>query len=248
LNRCSKCSIEIDDASTMCAVCGMLAGKAAAEPSPVAPSQPTQPSAHRREVVLIAAAAIGAAILIFALMVLRSGPSPTLSAAPADAAARHPASAAALPATSAKETWSADNRALWLGKQRGAAFELPAENDVSTWFGPTQPKLVVRCASRTTEVLVYTQSPTKIEPHVDGKTVTVSIDGEPAKTERWADSDDRRALFALDGAAFAQRLLHAQTLRFGYSPANADDVVAEFHVTGLAELLKPAAKDCGWKE
>ena len=204
---------------------------------------------HRREVVLIVTAAIGAAILIFALMVLRSGPSRTLSAAPADVpAARHPASAEVLRATSGKETWNADNRVLWLGKQRGAAFELLSENTVTTWFGPTQPKLVVRCASRTTEVLVYTQSPTKIEPHVDGKTVRVSIDDEPAKTERWADSDDRRALFVLDGAAFTQRLLHAQTLRFGYSPANADDVVAQFHVTGLAELLKPFAKDCGWKE
>ena len=200
--------------------------------------------------MLIAAAATGAAILIIALMILRGAPSPTLSAAPADPAAKSPAPAsdAVIPATSAKESWNADNRALWLGRERGAAFELLSESTVSTWFGPTQPKLVVRCASRTTEVLVYTQSPTKIEPRVDGKTVTVSLDGEPAKTERWADSDDRRALFALDGAAFAQRLLHAQTLRFGYSPANAADVVAQFHVSGLAELLKPAARDCGWKE
>jgi hypothetical protein len=199
-------------------------------------------------VLLVAAAAIGAAMIIFALMVLRGGPSPTLSAAPATvAASKHPA-AEVLPATSAKETWNAGNRVQWLGNQRGAAFELLSENTVSTWFGPTQPKLVVRCASRTTEVLVYTQSPTKIEPNVEGKTVTVSIDGEPAKNERWADSDDRRGLFTLDGAAFARRLLHAQTLRFGYSPANAADVVAQFHVAGLAELLKPVARDCGWKE
>jgi hypothetical protein len=199
--------------------------------------------------LLVAAAALGAAMIIFALMLLRGGPSPTLSAAPADpVAAKHPASAEVLPATSGKETWNAGNRVLWLGNQRGAAFELLSENKVTTWFGLTQPKLVVRCMSRTTEVLVYTQSPTKIEPNVEGKTVTVGIDGEPAKTERWADSDDRRALFTLDGAAFARRLLHAQTLRFGYSPANADDVVAQFHVTGLAELLKPVARDCGWKE
>jgi len=229
-------------------VCGLPTGKSAAQAGPVALSPPP----HRREVLLIAAAAVAAAVMTFALMVLRRGPLPALAAAPAVAAAEHPVSAGALratslPAPSSNETWSAD-RALWLGRQRGAAFELLAENKVSTWFGLTQPMLVVRCSSRTTEVFVYTQSPARIEAHVDGKTVTVSIDGEPTKTERWGDSDDRRELFAPDGAAFARRLLHAQTLRFGYTPHNSNDVVAQFHVTGLAELLQPVAKECGWKE
>jgi hypothetical protein len=88
----------------------------------------------------------------------------------------------------------------------------------------------------------------KIEPHTEGKTVTISVDDEPVRTERWPDSDDHDALFAPDGAAFAQRLLHAQTLRFGYSPHNASDVVAQFHVSGLAGLIEPVAKDCGWNK
>src|SRR5262249_5044480 len=137
---------------------------------------------------------------------------------------------------------------LWLGGQRGAAFELLAENKVTTWFGPTQPVLVVRCASKAIETFVYTRSATKIEPHVDGKTVTVSIDGEPAKTERWTDSDDRFALFTPDGNPFAPRLLHAHTLRFGYSPHNSADVVAQFHVEGLAGTIEPVARECGWKK
>jgi hypothetical protein len=193
---------------------------------------------------LIAAAALGAAILTFGVLAWRGGSAPTLSAA----VTAHPSAAAVLPATSAIQKWNADNRAFWLGNQRGAAFELLAENKVQTWFGPTQPTLVVRCTSRTTEVFVYTRSATRIEPRVEGKTVTVSVDGEPARTERWSDSDDRVALFAPDGAAFAQRLLKAQTLRFGYSPHNSSDVVAQFHVTGLAELVEPVARECGWKK
>jgi hypothetical protein len=190
---------------------------------------------------------MGASILTFGVMAWRGGSAPALSVASADAATAHPSSAV-LPVTSAIQTWNADNRTFWLGNQRGAAFELLAESKVQTWFGPTQPALVVRCTSRTTEVFVYTRSATRIEPRVEGKTVTVSVDGEPARTERWADSDDRVALFAPDGAAFAQRLLNAQTLRFGYSPHNSSDVVAQFHVTGLAELVKPVARECGWKE
>jgi hypothetical protein len=232
---------EIAEASTTCAACGAPVGESPAPPKRIASS----PTRHR-ELLLIAAAAMGAAIITFVFMAARGGPSPTLSAASADTATEHPSSASELPATSAVQKWSADNRKFWLGNRRGAAFELLAENKVHTWFGPTQPVLVVRCASRTTEALVYTRSPTRIEPHVEGKTVTVSVDGEPAKTERWSDSDDRVALFAPDGAAFARRLLHANTLRFRYSPHNADDVVAQFHIAGLAELLEPVARECGW--
>src|SRR5262249_8786835 len=158
------------------------------------------------------------------------------------------ASSADVPAI-ANETWSAGNRAFWLANRRGAAFQLPAENKVHTFFGPTQPILVIRCMSRTLEAFVYMKSPSRIEgASAEGKTVTVAIDGGPAQTERWSASDDRVALFAPDGDAFARRLLHAETLRFGYTPANASDVVAEFHVAGLGKVLGPAARECGWKK
>jgi hypothetical protein len=198
----------------------------------------TRPTMRARDVLLIAAAAMGAAILTFGVMARPGGSAPALSAASSAAVTAHPSSAV-LPATSAIQTWNAGNRAFWLGNQRGAAFELLAENKVQTWFGPTQPALVMRCTSGMTEVFVYTRSATRIEPRAEGKAVTVSVDGEPARTKRWSDSDDRVALFAPDGAAFAQRLLNARTLRFGYSPHNCAGVVAQFHVAGLAELVKP---------
>lgn len=205
---------------------------------------------QRGLVVLLVAGTLGAAVITFALLSLRGGPSPTLSAAAgprADGADSSAAGAAAGEITDT-QSWSAENRQFWIGRQRGAAFQLLAENKVHTWFGPTQPVLVVRCVSKTLDTFVYTRSATRIEPHVEGKTVTVSIDDEPAQTERWQDSDDKVALFAPDGDALARRLLHAHTFRFGYSPHNADDVVAQFHVTGLARLLEPVARECGWKK
>jgi hypothetical protein len=192
--------------------------------------------------------------MTFAVMAARNGSSPTFAAAaavvaaPVDSPAERPSSAAEPMAMTATQTWSGEHRAFWLGNRRGAAFELPAENKVHTWFGPTQPVLVVRCVSRTIEALVYTRSATRLEPGSEGKTVTVSFDEEPAQTEHWADSDDRVALFAPDGAAFARRVLNAKTLRFGYSPHNADDVVAQFHVGGLSQVIQPAARECGWKK
>ena len=169
------------------------------------------------------------------------------AAAAGDSPTAHPSSAPESVPVTTNETWSTEHRSFWLGNRRGAAFELLAENKVHTWFGPTQPVLVVRCLSHTTEALVYTRSATRIEPH-EGKTVTVSVDDEPAQTEQWTDSDDKVALFAPDGAAFAQRLLKAKSLRFGYSPHNADDVVVQFNVAGLSRLITPLARECGWKK
>jgi hypothetical protein len=42
--------------------------------------------------------------------------------------------------------------------------------------------------------------------------------------------------------------MQAHTLRFGYTPHNAAPVEAVFQVEGLAELIAPVAKDCGWKK
>jgi hypothetical protein len=203
----------------------------------------------RREIVIVVAAVAAAALLTVAFMLLRRVPSDTVSAAPArvSPAAARPATTST-PAPAVTQSWSSENKARWLGDERGAAWELPADDVVQTWFGPSRPLLVVRCTSRTTDVIVYTGSPMMIEPHVDGKTVSVTVDNEETRTDRWVDADHRDALFAPDGAAFARRLLHASTLKFGYTPHNFSPVAARFHVSGLAPLIEHAAKECGWKE
>jgi hypothetical protein len=170
---------------------------------------------------------------------------PAVATLPAPA---KPVAALVIPPPLVVQKWSSENRKVWLGSARGAAFELLSDNSVQTWFGLVQPVLVVRCVSRSMETFVVTRSAVKIEPNVDGRTVTVSLDGEPAQAERWSSSDDRVALFAPDGAAFAERLMHAHTLQFGYSPHNSKDVVAQFNVAGLGELIEPVARECGRKK
>ncbi len=96
-----------------------------------------------------------------------------------------------------------------------------------------------------TEAFVYTGSALKIEPNSEDHTVSFGFDDEGGRSERWPDSAEHDALFAPDGAAFAQRVMNAKNLRFGYTPHNAEPVEAQFHVDGLAELIAPAAKDCG---
>lgn len=194
----------------------------------------------------VGALAVGGAIT-FVAFGSRSGPTTTVAAA--NRAAAKPVPAAVTPPPVATQTWTTTRRAYWTANQRHSdAFELPAENTVAIWLNYVRPLLVVRCMNKRTEAFVYTGSALKIEPNTEDHTVSFHFDGETGQSERWPDSAEHDALFAPDGSAFAHRLLTAKTLRFGYTPHNAEPVEAQFHVDGLAELLAPAAKDCGWEK
>lgn len=212
-----------------------------------ATAAPAAAFGSRRNLAL-AAAAIGAVALTGFAISARSGSPPEASpTATAPAAHVTPAatSAPAAAAAPAVQTWSTENQAAWLDNpRRGAAFELSSENVVKTWLGPVRPSLVVRCTSQQIEAFVVTGTPLKIDPRVQGKAVTISVDGEPLRTEHWVDSERHTSVFAPDPAAFTARLRTARMLSFGYSPHNSSDVVAQFHVAGIDALIGAAAKHC----
>ena len=102
--------------------------------------------------------------------------------------------------------------------------------------------------NKRTETFVYTGSALKIEPNTEDHSVSFHFDGEAASDEHWPDSAEHDALFAPDGVAFAHRVMAAHSLRFGYTPHNAEPVEAVFEVNGLTDLSAPSAKDCGWQK
>ena len=210
-----------------------------------------RPAASRRQLTYIAAGVAVVALTGFAISV-RGGSAPNAPAtavAPAAGGRPSPSTAPAparRAAPTAVQTWTTENRAKWLSNPyRGAAFELVSENLVKMWSGSARAALIVRCASKSIDAFVITGTPMKIVPRVEGKTVTISFDGEPARTEQWLDADDRTAVFAPDSAAFVERLRQARTLDFGYSPHNSSDVVAQFNVAGIDGLISGAKKECG---
>ena len=271
MKSCPTCGCEIADSVSVCESCEAWAA-ALVEPRPdddaaqtskasIAESNLPVPVATtaraervtgtRRQLTFIASAAgalAGVALTGFA-MSARGGSAPSGSAtATAPTAHVTPAPATAPPATAdtGVQKWSAENQPSRLDRRRReATFELVSENVVKTWLGPARPTLFVRCTSQRIEAFVVTGSPMKIDPRVEGKTVTISMDGEPVRAEQWTDSDDHTAVFAPDPAAFTQRLRTARTLHFGYSPHNSSDVVAQFHVSGIDGLIAAAPKDCG---
>ena len=264
LKSCLTCGCEIAVSGSVCESCEAWA--AALEESrpaddaaltfkvptaegnpPVAAATPApakRVTGSRNQLTFIAAAVGAVALTGFALSA-RGGSQPDASAVLAAPTAHvTPSAPPAATAETAVQRWSTANQASWLDGRRGAAFEVVSENIVKTWFGPARPTLVIRCRAQQIEAFVTTGS-LKIDPRVEGKTVTISMDGEPVRTEHWADSDDHSALFAPDPAAFTQRLRTARTFHLGYTPHNSSDVVAQFHVSGIDGLIGAASRQCG---
>ncbi len=219
-------------------------------PTPPPVAKPAAGSTlSRRELVIIGVALAVGAVLTFALLSSR-GASTTLAAAnrtPVKAASA-PTPAPARPAAPVgTQKWSTARRAYWTANQHHSdAFELPAENTVAIWMNYVRPILVVRCMGKKTEAFVYTGSALKIEPNTEDHSVSFRFDDEAGRNDRWPDSAEHDALFAPDPVEFAHRIMNSRSLRFGYTPHNAEPVEAQFHTDGLAELIAPAAKDCGW--
>jgi hypothetical protein len=213
--------------------------------------------------MMVLAGALGCVVVIIAALGARGSASPEPKAAPAAAAAA-PRKVTSAPAKTAPQAapavaavtlppntpkWSSANRAFWVGNDRRAvAFELNAINKVQVWMRTVQPMLVVRCMGKKTEVFVYTNSAAKMEPQDEDHTVRISFDNQPLSTDRWPDSADHDGLFSPDPVAFTQRLMAARLLRFGFTPHNAEPVLAQFDVTGLGDLIMPVAKQCGWSK
>jgi hypothetical protein len=231
-------------------------------PAPVPPISGRAPGFGRTELGMVAAGVIGGAVLFLALLSARSAaapeaavpagePSPAAVPAPAAAVARADAPGPPADAVSARSRdviagWIPNP--AWVGHARqSVAFELAANNDVQVWLRTVRPVLIVRCMNKTTEAFVFTDSAAKMELQDEDHTVRFAFDDEPLSTERWPDSQEHDALFARDGAAFARRLLQAHTLQFGFTPHNAEPVVAKFSVTGLTPLMEHATKPCGWR-
>lgn len=213
-------------------------------PPPPSPQVPRKGLSHR-EVLAAVGAALVVGLITLVLLMSRGTPE-KVSAAHGEAAAPAPAAVVPPPAIDSVK-WSGANVVHWTGRSRNsAAFELHAENTVAIWMRHVRPLLVVRCMANSTEAFVITDSALKIEPQTDDHTVTYSFDEQPETKELWQDAADHNAVFAPDSVTFTQHLTRARTLRFGYTPHNAEPVVAVFHVNGLGPLIEPSAKHCGW--
>ena len=226
-----------------------------------AKAEPVKPSAARlgtRQLAMVGGGVLAAGALIFTILGMRGAASPEPVTAPAPArraAAKTPAAARATPPPAVRAVkvdadaprWSRVNDGRWVSTRgQTAAFELSATGRVHVWMRDVTPVLVVRCEKGNAEAFVYTQSAARMEPQDGDHTVQVSFDGAGPASQRWPDSAEHDALFARKPLEFTRQLTQSRTLQFGFTPHNAEPVVATFVLDGLEPLLASSAKPCGW--
>lgn len=210
---------------------------------------PVPPPAGRRRDVLLGVLVVlltGAGTL--ALLASRESAPAVVNASPPPPAAPALTSAPAVADTDwtiGAPRW-VSNADDWLGRSKGAALEVLAAEPVGAWMRNVRPALVVRCTGRRADVFVFTDSAAALEAGTEDHTVSFAFDGEAPISMRWPDGAEHNALFAPDGPGLAQRLMHADTFHFSFTPHNAATVSVRFNTSGLADALKPAAKHCGW--
>lgn len=218
---------------------------AQAAPLPPAGEGTSAPKKRGSGLVVLMFGIGGAALAVVAGLLSRSVAAPQASAASAPAV-RADAASRAVPDAVEPSRWTSGTR--WISDRKSVAFELKSNNRVNVWMGQVQPLLVVRCTANRTEAFVYTETAARIEPGRDDRAVRVGLDDDPYVDDRWLDSDEHKGLFAPDGAAFTASLLNARTLRFQFTPHNADTAEVQFNVAGLRELIGPVQKKCGWNK
>jgi hypothetical protein len=110
-----------------------------------------------------------------------------------------------------------------------------------------RPVLVVRCLSRATQVFVAIGTSANFEEDAYRRTIRLQWDDGAETTQQWETSESGQELFAPDSVALVGQLAHAQRLRFGFTPFNAQPATVEFVVGGFEPLGKLVASTCGWR-
>jgi hypothetical protein len=216
-----------------------------AAPPQVAPAAGPVAKKRGNGPLVILFGVLGAALAVVVGLMSRSIAAPQASAA-SPTPSRTAAAARVVPEVPAASRWT--NGARWVNDRKSVAFELKSLNRVNVWMGQVQPLLVVRCTANRTEAFVYTETAARIEPGMEDRAVRVALDDEPYVDERWLDSAEHKGLFAPNGETFSHRLLNARTLRFQFTPHNAETAEVQFNVAGLRELMEPVQKKCGWNK
>lgn len=80
------------------------------------------------------------------------------------------------------------------------------------------------------------------------KSVTVRIDKEKAKVERWDVSTDDRATFAPGSpVGLLRRMANADKVIFQTTPYREPPITATFKTAGFSKAIEPISKNCGWQ-
>jgi len=122
-----------------------------------------------------------------------------------------------------------------------------ADERVKGWLISATPTLLVRCQEKKLEVFIDLGMPASVERggNLHMHHVRLRFDHNPATTQSWGESTDRKALFALGNTdMIVTKLATSKQLVFEFTPFSAAPAVVTFNVDGFPEQLQRLRKGC----
>lgn len=107
-----------------------------------------------------------------------------------------------------------------------------------------RPNLVIRCASKRTEVLFDWNSPLRNNGAIEKMPLRYAIDGAQMVEETWTFSEDGFALFAPDPNAMIRKLREGSVAKFSLTPPGDPPASASFDLRGMKGALGVLIQRC----
>jgi len=151
---------------------------------------------------------------------------------------------AADPASQYKGKWRVGSERSKIDDSTNVFMELSADQPFTNDFGQSViPTLLIRCTENKTNIGVNWDT----FLNLDTIPVLHRMDSEKAKTTEWTISSNNLAAFAPSPISFIRDLMKHEKLLIQTIPHAANKVIAEFHVDGLKNAIKPLQDACSWE-
>jgi type VI secretion system protein VasI len=159
---------------------------------------------------------------------------------PTEPAKRKPA-----PATGG---WVVSKSVSKMDDSQTVVLKLQASSPISGWPAKrVMPTLLLRCQEAEVSAFVNVGMRANVEAeNLEGATVVVRFDKEPAKEFKLGHSTDGEALFFQDAEAVIFRMMRHETMLFRFTPFNSSPQETSFNLRGLRAVIKPLETACDW--
>jgi len=149
---------------------------------------------------------------------------------------------------SATGRWVVKSDVSKMDDSKTVTLSLRASAPVSGWPNKTvTPTLILRCKEGEVSAYVATGMAANVERgNLEGATVLVRFDKEPAREMNTGQSTDREALFLRDAKELIEEMEGRQTMLFRFTPFNSAPQETSFVLEGLSVASKPLKEACGW--
>ena len=142
--------------------------------------------------------------------------------------------------------WVVSDSSSEMDDSKTVVMSLESENTVTGWLTKNySPTLIIRCQENKTDMYMNTESQFH-RSSLDSVKAKIRLDDEKSKTYRFSVSTDNMSIFFRKPIGHLKKMFSSQEMKIGWTPFNANPVIAKFDIRGLKDLIKPLRKTCNW--